>query len=379
MVAIATRTHQDLVNKANASSDPEEKARLLKSADELKASSMALIQAAKVCAQNPNEANKLKLKSAYKDLQDAIARARANEATPPGFEPLPVFEDNVAIKPHSFNDFDFVPDPNDAPLVRAAKEQARAALEILREAELSAGDDADLRRRIAEAGEEVKLWCKRVVDAARKAAANPNDAQAQADLAYAQQELSKAINKLVALTKGGADVREALSLLELSARDSQKEEFDALTAQINAFMKAADQALNEIKQNFGSGAKLTPQRLVETARGIAQTGRELSRLLKELANAVKEDEFKEQLINCSKILNDKGLQLKILAAVKASEGGDSGGQVKSAALGLGTQLEGVKDTVRALALRFRVRNTEKQTQILKQIAALVRKGRTKKY
>eukprot|EP01121_Diplochlamys_sp_Union-15-3_P001853 TRINITY_DN11607_c0_g1_i1.p1 TRINITY_DN11607_c0_g1~~TRINITY_DN11607_c0_g1_i1.p1 ORF type:complete len:379 (-),score=98.18 TRINITY_DN11607_c0_g1_i1:58-1194(-) len=377
MVSIASKAHQDLVNRANATSDIDERQRILKAAEDLKAASMAVIQAAKLCAQNPSEENKRKLKQAYDLLEKAINRARGNEATPAGFEPLPVFaEDDVLVKAWDIGDIDFVANPNDSALLAAAKEQARAALEILRESELAAGHDAVLRRRIDEAGQGVRLWSKNIVEAAKKADANPNDAKAQAEFANAQGELGKAINKLVALSRGGVDVSEALNLLNISTKDAAKGEEDGLSSQIKAFLEAADRALADIQKYFGPSVKLSAQQLVENARNIALTGRELSKLLQNLGTAVKDDAFKHQLVTCSQILNDKGLQLKILAAVKASEGGDQGGQVKSGAQGLGQQIKQVKDTVRSLALRFRLRNTQKQTQILKQIAALVRKGRT---
>jgi len=94
-----------------------------------------------------------------------------------------------------------------------------------------------------------------------------------------------------------------------------------------------------------------------------------------MAKTVKAKDFIDKLGNSSKVICDNALKMKILAAVKAASGDDNTGQLKSAAIGLKTQIQDVVNSVKALSLRHRVKQTEKQVSALKLIAAAVRKAR----
>lgn len=387
LVDIAKKAHQDLVRKANRTEDPNEKAAILKAAEELKDSSMGVITAAKSVANDPSKDNVNKLKSAKRKLEDAISRARQLEATPPGFTPMPVYaaEEEVkveAVKPREWTDLDFMPDPNDPPLVKASKEQARAALEILREAEMAAKDDPDLLAKVRKEGDDLKKWARNLVEASYKAAENPDDPNAQAALQNAQKMLNDAVGRVTNLTRGkNADLDEALRLLQQSTQDEEEEMGGELMKLIREFQDEAMKVKKEIQSNYGKDAPSSDtQALITNAKDTQASAKKLAGLLRSMHKLLGDDpQFRDNILNCSHIINDKGLQLKILAAVKASEGGDSGGQVSSAALGLETQVDHVLEQVRNLALRSRVKNTERITRIMKRIAAAVRRGRNQGY
>jgi hypothetical protein len=83
--------------------------------------------------QNPTPENKAKLEEAHRALQNVVAKARGFESTPGGFAPLkvePVHTQEHVQHEDELNLLDLEPLPNDHPLVRAAKEQALAALEV---------------------------------------------------------------------------------------------------------------------------------------------------------------------------------------------------------------------------------------------------------
>jgi hypothetical protein len=71
---------------------------------------------------------------------------------------------------------------------------------------------------------QVRQWIIKVLDAAKRVAANPNDPAAQAALSEAQRGLAAAIQALVSLTKGKAknEVDEALRSLNEATKDDPK-------------------------------------------------------------------------------------------------------------------------------------------------------------
>jgi hypothetical protein len=251
------------MRKADATDDPVEKARYTKAADNLKNAALKLLAAAKALAANPNDpAARAALLEAQKELNNAIAMARSLESTPDGFENIDLayrikqMEEEerrrkeeeerlrlegqkaqlVARKPITALDFEVrshllcnnlefrilmrsiaqIHDEDD-PLVRAAKEQALAALEVIREAEQYVRDnpDPEFARKVAELSEEIKQLCVKLVDAARVAAANPNDPEAQRAFAGIQSKLAGLISQLAGMTKkGNKELEDALRSLQ---------------------------------------------------------------------------------------------------------------------------------------------------------------------
>lgn len=390
--ALSQKLIDIMLKKAENTTDPNEKRYLLEAADLLKKSIADVLTNSKILAQDPkNIETARKLQDSRNALRKAIDRARGVEGTPDGFLELPKVDvqlveeevKEVVVPPvpqRQFN-FDFEELADDGPLLKAAKEQGRAALDVIREAEkcLSELDDPEKQRQIMEASSLVRDLAAQVVESARIASENPDDAKAQEDMATKQNELAMAIGKLLSMIGKGEDqnIANALKDLEdaLIAEKSSSEEDTGDAALANNFFKIADNIRNLITSNFENGKTGDVNKNVETAREIGSLSTQANKALAALAKTVKSDTFKTQISNGGKIVADNALKLKILAAVKVSGGDDETGQVASAALGLKVQIEDIVSQLKAGFLRHRVQATARQTLALKKIAEAVRKAR----
>jgi hypothetical protein len=370
---------EDLASKTK---DPKERQALLDASQKIKLGVLEVISAAKNFLENPNDPAALdRLRKAIGEIQAAIELARILETTPAGFVPLVVEKpkatnDLKAAANFSFNAFDFEPQPGDDELIRAAKEQALAALDIIREAERYLGQNPENDEKIRQANNAVRDWAQRVVAAARAASANPDDPAAQAEMARCQNELAKAIAVLLGLTGKGNNsaVAEAMKGLQDAIGgpdDGAKEKDTGDAALASEFYIIAAQIIKTINDNFKGDVKAD----VGTSREIALLSAKANKCLQGLAASVKNQQFKDQLLNAGRIITDNSLKLKILAAVKVSGGNDDTGQVASAAQGLKTQVEQIVSQVRAGSLRHRLQATAKQIAALRLIAEAVRKAR----
>lgn len=390
--ALSQKLIDIMLKKAENTTDPNEKRYLLEAADLLKKSIADVLTNSKILAQDPKNIEAArKLQDSRNALRKAIDRARGVEGTPDGFLELPKVDvqlveeevKEVVVPPvpqRQFN-FDFEELADDGPLLKAAKEQGRAALDVIREAEkcLSELDDPEKQRQIMEASSLVRDLAAQVVESARIASENPDDAKAQEDMATKQNELAMAIGKLLSMIGKGEDqnIANALKDLEdaLIAEKSSSEEDTGDAALANNFFKIADNIRNLITSNFENGKTGDVNKNVETAREIGSLSTQANKALAALAKTVKSDTFKTQISNGGKIVADNALKLKILAAVKVSGGDDETGQVASAALGLKVQIEDIVSQLKAGFLRHRVQATARQTLALKKIAEAVRKAR----
>jgi hypothetical protein len=370
-----------LEDMASKTQDPKERQALLDAAERIKAGVVNVIAAAKNFLANPNDPAALeRLRQAIGEIQAAIELARILETTPAGFAPLvvekPKATDLKNAANFSFNAFDLEPQPGDDELIRAAKEQALAALDIIREAERYLGQNPENDEKIRAANDAVREWAQRVVAAARVASANPDDPEAQAEMARCQNELAKAIAVLLGLTGKGNNsaVAEAMKGLQdaVGGQDDSNKEKDSGDAKLaSEFYAIAAQIVKTINDNFKGDVKAD----VGTSREIALLSAKANKCLQGLASSVKNPQFKDQLSNSGKIITDNSLKLKILAAVKVSGGNDDTGQVASAAAGLKVQVEDIVSIVRAGSLRHRLQATTKQIAALRLIAEAVRKAR----
>jgi hypothetical protein len=253
-----------------------------------------------------------------------------------------------------------------------------------------------MQAQVAAAAAEVRKWIKLVMDAAKKVAANPDDAAAQAELSQAQQGLQKAIQKLVVLTgkdeKSRKELEDALkgkwstaigtspvlTIHYIGLEDAVREDHKDNQPQLKGageFLQKAEAALKEIQDFFAESVKLDVKDGVVKAKELFAKVSTMAKLLEDMAATINVPSFKQQLINASKILRDNALKMKILATVKAASGEDESGQLAAAARGLGVQIKEIVNDVRALSLRHRVEKTEAQARALKKIAEAVRRGR----
>lgn len=224
--------------------------------------------------------------------------------------------------------------------------------------------------------EDIKDWCVKIVDNARAASANPNDAKLQQEFVNSQVELARAIQTLLALLKETAKVKEALKVLQEAAGDTSAGDPSGLAAEdLNEFYKLCELIIKKIEEHYGGDKKADVQAGVVISREISAMVTKAGGLLSKMAKTAKAKEMTDKLDNSNKIICDNALKMKILAAVKAASGDDNTGQLKSSALGLKTQIQDTVNNVKALTLRHRVKQTEKQINALKLIATAVRKAR----
>lgn len=368
----------NLEQMAAKTEDPKERAALLDAAAKIKMGVAQVITAAKGVLENPGDRAALeRLRQAIGEIQSAIELARILETTPAGFAPLVVAKKPTDLNNanFSFNAFDLEPQPGDDELIRASKEQAQAALDIIREAERYLGQNPSNDASIEAANQAVREWAQRVVAAARAASANPDDPAAQAEMARCQNELAKAIATLLGLTGKGNNkaVADAMKgLQDAVGHDDSKDEKDSGDAKLaGEFYAIAAQIIKTVNENFKGDVKQD----VSTSREIALLSAKANKCLAAIANTIKNQQFREQLITSGKIITDNSLKLKIVCAVKVSGGNDETGQTASAANGLKTQVEDIVSQVRAGSLRHRLQATTKQISALRQIAEAVRKAR----
>lgn len=362
---------------ANNSDDPKEKKAYLDAAQRLQEAIKVAESAATAFAANPNSPQaKSNLLKAINDVQVAIELARILEGSPAGFSPVvsskPTADIGV-VSNFSFNAFDLEPSPNDDELIRAAKEQALAAADVTREADRYKGGNSQKDLLIAEASNKVRTLAQKVVEAAKKSSLNPDDANAQAEMARYQKELAQAISTLLKLIGNDSNVSDAMQGLQEAVNSpvNDKPEDAGNSSLANDFFKIAELIIQTIKNNFKGNVKDD----VNTARELAILSTKANKALQAFSNSVKAQAFKDQLLNGGKIISDNSLKLKILATVKVSGGSDDTSQVLSAAQGLKTQVEQLVSQVKAGSLRHRLQATTKQTNALKKIAQAVRKAR----
>lgn len=388
VIDLATQLANILTDKANKTDDPNERKYLLEAADAIRKAISDVVTNAKVLAQNPNSVEALNnFNNSRAMLRKAIDRARGVEGTPDGFLTLPQFDDletkSEQPQPRQQFNFDFEELDTDDELIKASKAQARAALDVVKEAEKylsELADDPAKQAKIREVSDKVRELAANVVNSARKAAENPDDPKAQAEMAKYQNELASAIGELLSLIGKGTDKNVANALKDLedvvssnSGQSSDQDSGDASLA--NNFFAIASEISNLIKTNFENNVSNDVQKDVEIARAIATLSTKANKALQELSKTVKAETFKSQIINSGKIISDNALKLKILSAVKVSGGDDSTGQVSSAAIGLKKQTEDIVSQLKAGFLRHRVQSTAKQALALKKIAEAVRKAR----
>jgi len=349
--------------------DPNDRAKLLNIGGEVKTLANELRNQAGKVVLNPSDQKELKeLEKQYVNLQDKLDDARRAA----GFHVSRARNKQEQIQPKQDN-IDFLKGENE--LVTAAKQQAVEALQIAEEAEKIAHSLQDQKRKkeILDACAELRDWAHKVIKAAEALSQNPGDDRLQKTLLDTQTQLTRAITKVIGLT---SDVKEELTraIKELEALLQESEQLYA------EFFAACKAAQNEIKDSFAktSGRK-SPQEMVAAAKRLADHSNNISRILREMASKNQDSVYKQQLTNCSKLVRDRAIQVKMISAVKVAMTGDDvdDNQVVSAATGVDTEINEVVKMVKAGILKFRLQQTQKQTLAIKKIRELWSEQRKK--
>jgi Talin IBS2B domain len=257
---------------------------------------------------------------------------------------------------------------SDHELVRAAQQQAAAALALAARAREYAASvrDPDKRTRILDGADRLEALAADIVASAERAAANPDDPAAQRALDVAQRALAEAIRTIVELTAGkGSSLAALLEDMQLAAALEQDD------AHIFTLAEQLFSDIDEFVRNVAEG-KLDPKAMVAQARAIAANAAELAKLLMALAARTDDPSLRQQLRQMANVLKDKGVQIKMLAAIQVASFGATGedtGQVTSALRALRSETSEVVNIVRVAALRRRVSRTNKQTEAIRALLA----------
>jgi cell division protein ZapA (FtsZ GTPase activity inhibitor) len=160
-------------------------------------------------------------------------------------------------------------------------------------------------------------------------------------LTGAQKDLGIAIEKVVALTgERDAEVNTAMAEMKQQSGGAGAEQAVLITAQ---------QMLDEIAKTFS--ANLKGPAAIESAKAMSLKATDFARQLKELAEKTTDPVYKEKLYTASKIIRDGSLQIKILSAVRAAGGEDSGNTVGMAVKGLQSNIQDVMKDIAAENIR----------------------------
>ena len=247
----------------------------------------------------------------------------------------------------------------DSDLLRAAKEQARLALQMIKDALEMAEQIQDpvLKQKLIDAAERLKKYAANVIHYAQLAADDPNNLDKQIQLDEAQRLLADGIREVIMLTSSVAsDLKELL--------DSMANDDDVDIAELFAL---AERLIKELT-DFVNSVESTPAKdVVMKAKELANLTNQLSSKLKKVADQTPDARYKEQLTGLARFMRDRATQVKMIAAVKVACGGDAG-QVSSAADGLKTTISESVSTLKASELkRRRTRMAGRAAQIQKVI------------
>ena len=346
---LTVTTARDAKAVADASSDPQEREAIARTIPGLVSTCQTLVGTTRALADNRQDAA---LRKKFAQDKDDFSEALHQVRVAAHLE-LPRIK-NVPPPP--------VPRDTDSELVQAAIQQSAAALALAaraREFAESVGDPAK-KAHINAAATRLEELANLIVESARLAASNPNDPRLQQDLDATQKLLAEAIRNIIELTAGkGSSLAQLLRDMELSAGANED---DAL------LFSTVEELLREIDA-FSAALKagsLSAQELVARARALAQRAADLAKMLVQLASRSEDPSRKPVYTQLANILRDKGVQIKMLAAVQVA-GGEDTGQVSSTVQGLRNEVSEAGRMLRVDALRRRVHRTNKQTELLRKL------------
>jgi hypothetical protein len=375
---LAQQTADTLISLAENIFDMQEKNHLGTLATQLQQQAVQLIKDAKAVYQNPTPENVAAMEASFQLLQELIREARQFESTPPGFVDLTYNVSNVQTTEPEPEDQDFVMElmftEGDPELVKAAKAEALAALEIFSEAEKLTAGDPTLAALLGPLGVQLQNANKNMIAAAKLAATDPGNVQYQQQFNQAQKQLNAIVGQIVSVSAPSVNVENELQMLNTINRDF-KPESGTRPETITETLMVAESVMGNLDKLLENLTFATPEDIINNTASVATQIKELARNLRDMAAATDNPQIKEALQSGASIIQDNSLRLKILSAVKAAQGGDSEGQLGAAAQVLKDQMRSVMNDISATNLRHASKNTEKSTSVLKKIAAEVRRAR----
>jgi len=263
---------------------------------------------------------------------------------------------------------------NDSDLVKAAKNEVRAALDIYNEAFKIAQNDPRMLQQLQQINPLLQQANKRVIEAAKLASRYPDNPQYKNDLQQAQKELIGVVQRITNLTAPQIS-NENFVELETTTREVFTQ--NNLQSQgLNNVMGLADNVMKKMEQLLGSNLmNMSVEEMMKNTNLLTKEVKDVSNALKEMAKNVTNPQLKQALLSGAAILQDNAMKLKILAAVKGSQGDQGDNSVQSAIMVMKNELGSIMNNISSLNLKHSVKNTEKQAEILKKIANQVRRER----
>jgi len=208
--------------------------------------------------------------------------------------------------------------------VTATQEQAKAALEMADHANSIAQkcSDPDKKKKIVHCIEEVKSGATEVVKAGQNLEHNPADPTALQRLENAQAKLPPKIQNLAdatmdAKSTGGRGINASelqAAMKELHSIKPAETSVDAAHAPFFALVNATFAEIEALQSLPPGDAKSAAAK----AKEISTKTNELAALLRKKAAEIDDPVQKEQLLNTSKVLRDRAMQIKILSAVNVT-------------------------------------------------------------
>jgi len=141
-------------------------------------------------------------------------------------------------------------------------------------------------------------------------------------------------------------------------------------------MGLADNVMKKMEQFLNTNLlNMSVEDMMKNTNLLTKEIKDVSNALKEMAKNTNNPQVKQALLSGAAILQDNAMKLKILAAVKGSQGDQGDNSVQSAVLVMKNELTAIMNNISSLNLKHSVKNTEKQADILKNIANQVRRER----
>eukprot|EP01129_Flabellula_baltica_P014619 TRINITY_DN7047_c0_g1_i1.p1 TRINITY_DN7047_c0_g1~~TRINITY_DN7047_c0_g1_i1.p1 ORF type:complete len:739 (+),score=205.31 TRINITY_DN7047_c0_g1_i1:17-2233(+) len=296
---VAQETANTLISLAESLLDSSDKAQLQNLANGLQAQAVQLIRDAKEVYQNPTPENIARMQASYQALQEMIREARQYESTPPGFVDATYTAENQQEDSNEYQDFqmDLMFTDEDPELVKAAKAEALAAIEIFNEAEKLVSSDPALMSQLEPLGLELQRANRAMVEAAKLAAANPNNVEYQAQFNRAQKELNSIIEQIVSLTAPTIDVTSEFEELESIHRDF-KPEVGAQPETIAETLMIAETVMDNLDRLMeGLFSNMSPEDMINNTAEVTNQVREVAKHLRTMASQTDNPAVKEVLTN----------------------------------------------------------------------------------
>eukprot|EP01116_Phalansterium_solitarium_P006694 TRINITY_DN1903_c1_g1_i1.p1 TRINITY_DN1903_c1_g1~~TRINITY_DN1903_c1_g1_i1.p1 ORF type:complete len:399 (-),score=133.87 TRINITY_DN1903_c1_g1_i1:518-1714(-) len=246
-------------------------------------------------------------------------------------------------------------------LLSAASQEAAGALTLAAEALLLPSATADAAE-LSEAAAELKAAAARVQQAVGAVQANPSAASHEA-LQTAQHEMRSALARLVAATRHSSS--EAAAVLSAAPAPA--------AASVTGIGQLGRQLQQQLAVAFTS--LLTPKEMIVAAKSVADTAHRLLAMLRLLSTSCSDSVFQQNLTQASNIISDSVIQLKILATVRAAEGGDSG-VVQASANSFQRTVGHVLQEIEAANLQTLYRSTLQHTAALNRLCAALKRHRS---